>query len=273
MISPLQEFRDIYSESGIKMLYRDYIQRSALILAAVLILSAMGSYALHIYVLQVTGTQMLAAVSVMTMTVTLLAGVLILFYPMQRKSENTKKIENGLLYSLGYMTVLSASGLGIETIMERVAEVEDNESIRQLATKFVLNMKLFGMDITSSLMDVAHRSSSEVLKYVIESITNNIQTSGELKNLFKFEVERQMRVKRENLKKILSTMTYMGELYVALLVVGPILFILIITILSILGGGASSGSVLQLNLITFIGVPILATGFIILLDTSIGGEE
>ena len=82
-----------------------------------------------------------------------------------------------------------------------------------------------------------------------------------------------MRVKRENLKKILSTMTYMGELYVALLVVGPILFILIITILSILGGGASSGSVLQLNLITFIGVPILATGFIILLDTSIGGEE
>ena len=151
--------------------------------------------------------------------------------------------------------------------------MEDNESIGQLAAKFVLNMKLFGMDITSSLFDVANRSSSSALKYVLESITNNIQTSGELKSLFKFEVERQMQAKRESLKKMLSSMTYMGELYVALLVVGPILFILIITILSILGGGGNYGAVLQLNLITFIGVPILGAGFIILLDTSMGAEE
>ena len=273
MISPLQEFRDIYSESGIEMLFRDYVKWSAITLVAVFIVSAFGSCALHIYVLQITGPQMLVAGVVMTVTVTLLATLLVLFYPLTRKSENTKKIESGLLYSLGYMTVLSASGLGIETIMERVAEVEDNESIRQLAAKFVLNMKLFGMDITSSLFDVANRSSSSALKYVLESITNNIQTSGELKSLFKFEVERQMQAKRESLKKMLSSMTYMGELYVALLVVGPILFILIITILSILGGGGNYGAVLQLNLITFIGVPILGAGFIIILDTSMGAEE
>ena len=82
----------------------------------------------------------------------------------------TKKIDDGLLYSLGYMTVLSASGLGIETIMERVAEVEENQSIKQIASKFVMNMRLFGMDITNSFEDIASRSASETLKFVIESI-------------------------------------------------------------------------------------------------------
>jgi len=136
-----------------------------------------------------------------------------------------------------------------------------------------MNMRLFGMDISSSLEDIASRSASNILKYVIESINNNIQTSGELKNLFKFEVDRQMQRKRDDLKKVLSNLTYLGELYVALLVVAPILFILIITILSILGTSASGGSILQLNLITFFGMPLLSTMFIIILDTTMGGEE
>jgi len=273
MISPLTEFREIYSESGITLPFRDYMMRAVVILGAVFSLSVILTFSIHSMILQVTGSQLIIAVSILSVTITLLATILVLFYPINKKNEMTKKIENGLLYSLGYMTVLSASGLGIETIMERVAEVENNQSIKQLASKFVMNMRLFGMDITSSLEDIASRSASDTLKNVIESINNNIQTSGELKNLFKFEVDRQMQRKRDDLKKVLSNLTYLGELYVALLVVAPILFILIITILSILGTSISGGSILQLNLITFFGMPLLSTMFIIILDTTMGGEE
>jgi archaellum biogenesis protein FlaJ (TadC family) len=273
MISPLTEFREIYNESGIPLLFREYMLRAAIILSVVFSLSVITTYSIHTMILQVTGNQLIIAVSVLSLSITLMATILVLFYPINKKNEMTKKIDNGLLYTLGYMTVLSASGLGIETIMERVAEVEDNQSIKQLASKFVMNMRLFGMDIKSSLEDVATRSASDTLKYVIESINNNIQTSGELKNLFKYEVDRLMQRKRDDLKKVLNSLTYLGELYVALLVVAPILFILIVTILSILGTSASSGSVLQLNLITFLGMPLLSTMFIIILDTTMGGEE
>lgn len=273
MISPITEFREIYNESGIPLLFREYMLRAAIIVGVVFSLSVFSTYAIHTMILQVSGSQLIIAVSTLSLTITLMAGILVLFYPINKKNERTKKIDNGLLYSLGYMTVLSASGLGIETIMERVAEVEENQSIKQLASKFVMNMRLFGMDISSSLEDIASRSASEIFKFVIESINNNIQTSGELKNLFKFEVDRQMQRKRDELKKTLNSLTYLGELYVALLVVAPILFILIITILSILGTSASGGSILQLNLITFLGMPLLSTMFIIILDTTMGGEE
>jgi hypothetical protein len=56
------------------------------------------------------------------------------------------------------------------------------------------------------------------------------------------------------------------------MVVGPILFILMITILSVFSGAGSS-SVLQLNLIVFFGIPVLAAAFIIILDTQLEGDE
>jgi hypothetical protein len=57
-----------------------------------------------------------------------------------------------------------------------------------------------------------------------------------------------------------------------MMVVTPVLFILMITILSIMGG-AGSGSVLQLNLIIFFGLPVMASAFIIILDQVLVIEE
>ena len=54
----------------------------------------------------------------------------------------------------------------------------------------------------------------------------------------------------------------------------PVLFILMITILSLMAGpsfGASSA--LQLNLIVFFGIPVMAIAFILFLDIILGGEE
>jgi hypothetical protein len=46
-----------------------------------------------------------------------------------------------------------------------------------------------------------------------------------------------------------------------------------ITILSVIGGGVGGSPVLQLNLITFFGLPVMASAFILLLDMMFGEEE
>lgn len=273
MKSPLNEFRDIYDKSGIPILFREYVQKAILILGTVFIITLFSTFLIHAYIFKVTGTQLFISIGALSFSITIIVAFFVLFYPLYKKNTMTVKTEEGLLHSLSYMAVLSTSGLGIENIMERVAEVEDNPSIKQLSTKFIMNMNLFGMDIIGSLKDISSRSASEPFSNVIESIINNIQTSGELKKLFQFEVDRQMQKKKDGMKKMLSNLSNLGELYVALLIVAPILFILILTILSILGSSSSGGSVLQLNLITFMGIPLLATGFIIILDVTMGGFE
>ena len=49
-------------------------------------------------------------------------------------------------------------------------------------------------------------------------------TSGDLKTLLSYEVERQLSRKKEKLRNTLTTLVYVGELYVTLLVVTPVIF-------------------------------------------------
>ena len=202
------------------------------------------------------------------------AGLFVLGYPVYRKNQEKLKLENSLVYTLTHMTILSASGMAIENIFEQIVEVEENSSIRSLANKFIMDLKLFGYEVPAALEDISHRSASEDIKKILNSKNVNIQTSGDLYDLLSFEVNNQLQIKKDNLKKFIGMLTYMGEIYVALLIMAPILFIVMITILSVLGGGSSyNASISQLLLIVFFGIPVLATGFITILDTMIGGDQ
>jgi archaellum biogenesis protein FlaJ (TadC family) len=189
---------------------------------------------------------------------------------MRNKIRN--KVENSLIYTLSYMKIIASSGSSIITIMEHVAKVDNNLDIKNLAIKFVTNIKLLGYDVTTSLIDVSNRTSSKILKKLFQGISHNISTSGNLVNLFDYEIKRMFNSKKEDLKSLTQSLTYMGEIYVALMVVGPILFILMIIILSVFLGDSQS-SIVRLNLIVFFGLPILASMFLVVLDTMLEEDE
>lgn len=268
------EFKEIYRESGFSMLFQDYIKRIALFISTAFALTAVSFTLVHYFFLHLPGQRLLPAVFSLSLAVSGLVAFALLYHPLHRRNQMRTKIENDLVYSLSYMTVLSASGISLERIMERVSEVEESPPLKQLAKKFMMNIWLFGFDVTSALKDISSRTPSEVLKKLLGSLNNTVQTSGDLEGLLTYEVERQLQRKRDGLKKTMGTLLYMGEIYVTLMVVAPILFILMLTILSVIGSGLfGASSVLQLNLIVFFGIPLMATGFIIVLDTILGSEE
>ncbi len=268
------EFREIYRESGIIKPFDSYVRRMALSICAVFSLATATSMMFHGHMLHMTGLRLLQAVFSLPLSASALLAFGLLYYPYHQRKQMREKTEEGLVYSISYMTVLSSSGISIERIMERVAETEESPPLKKLAEKFMMNIRLFGFDVTSALRDVSRRSPSEALSNLLDSVNNTVQTSGDLKSLLTYEVERQLQRKREKLKKTMGTLMYMGELYVTMMVVAPILFILMLTVLSILGGGPFGGSsILQLNLLVFFGVPIMAAGFILVLDTVVKGEK
>jgi flagellar protein FlaJ len=171
------------------------------------------------------------------------------------------------------MAVLSASGMPIERILERITEVEDNPPLIHLSKKFLMNVKLFGMNVRTALKDIADMSPSHTFAKQLEAIRTVISTSGDLKTLLTYEVDRQLQVKRESLKSKLNSLVYIGEIYVAMMVITPILFVLLIAILSILGGGLGGSAIVQLDLLVFVGIPILSAVFLVLLDQTMGTEE
>ncbi len=171
------------------------------------------------------------------------------------------------------MAVLSASGMSVERILDRMSEVENNPPLVHLAKKFLMNVKLFGMDVRTALKDIEDMSPSQTLAKEIEGIRTAIATSGDLKNLLMYEVDRQLNEKREKLKAKMNTLVYIGEIYVAMMVITPTIFILVISILTVMGRSQGTGAVTQLNVIVFIGLPILGAIFTVLLDQTLGREE
>ena len=274
ILIPKNEFKKIYEESGITTSFDEYMKKSTYILLIISLITFISSIIVHKILYQFSWNLVIPASLSILMITSCSVGLFVLGYPVYRKNQERLRIENGLVYTLTHMTILSASGMSIENIFEQIVEVEENPSIRSLANKFIMDLKLFGYEVSAALEDISRRSSSEEIKKILNSINNNIQTSGNLNDLLKFEVDNQLQIKKNNLKKLMGTLSYMGEIYVALLVMAPILFIVMITILSIFGGGSyDNASVPQLLLIVFFGIPVLATGFIIILDTMIGGDH
>ena len=267
----VEEFRKIYRESGLDTSFSSYMRQMAIIVTAVFSVTTLMTFAVHLVLLR--SSKALSASFILSISASILAAFALLYRPLHRRNQNRAKIDNSLVYSLSYMTILSASGTSIEHIMERLTEVEVDSPLHPITKKFLMDVELFGFDVTSALADVMRRSPTDNLRKLYMSINNTIQTSGDLKGLLTYEVERQIQLKEEGLKKLTGNLTYMGEIYVTAMVVAPILFILMITILSVINTSFGTSSVLQLNLIVFFGIPLMASAIIIVLDTMLGGDE
>ena len=77
-----------------------------------------------------------------------------------------------------------------------------------------------------------------------------------------------MKLKRINLKKFSDTLSVLSEFYVALLLTGPLLLVIMLAVMTMLGGGSLGllSPDLLLGLLTYIGLPLGAIVFLIILD-------
>ena len=267
-------FKQTYQKSGLVLLYEAYV--AVLFFACTLsfVLTFAVGLVVHIVLLGAPLSQSLFASTVLALVSVMLVSIVFIAQPLWRVRQRKAEIDANLVYTVGYMGVLSSGGVSIERIFTRVAEVESRPAIKELSNRVTANVRMFGLDVASSLDDVTRRSPSETFAKLLVGITNTIKTSGDLKSLLLFETNRLLTVKREQMKKTLASMVALAEIYVTLMVMAPITFIIMLTILSVLGTaqfGLSPAT--QLNLIVFFGLPVICIMFIVMLDGILPKEE
>lgn len=202
------------------------------------------------------------------------AVFLILAYPVYQRNNRGKQIDNSLFYTVSFAAILASAGIPLERLIERMANVTTDPAIENVFRRIVRNIKVFGLDIASAIEETIEHTPSTFMSKILKGMLTATQTSGELTSYLDFQVKRLFVMKQQKLEKTVTSLTYMGEMYIALLVVGPIVMILTITLLSSFGGSILGlPPVAQINLIVFIAIPVLAIVFIILIDTIVGGGE
>ena len=191
-------------------------------------------------------------------------------YPVYRADKHKRELDDELPFTTGYMAILASAGVSPEKIFYSISTLNVPLAASAEARDIIKNINLFGLDVISALEKASSRTPSEKLRDMIEGIISTIHTGGNLGAFLREKFKTAMKLKRLSLKKYSDSLAVLSEVYVTILLTGPLLLVIMLSVMSVLGGGGLGilSSDLLLSLLTYIGIPVCAVIFLIILDSS-----
>jgi flagellar protein FlaJ len=191
-------------------------------------------------------------------------------YPVYRADKHKRELDDELPFATGYMAILASAGVSPEKIFYSLSTLNAPLAASSEAREVTKHINLFGLDVISALEKTSSRTPSEKLRETVEGMISTIHTGGNLGAFLREKFKTYMKLKRLALKKYSDSLSVLSEVYVALLLTGPLLLVIMFSVMSMLGGGSLGGlsSDLLLSLMTYIAIPIGAIIFLIILDST-----
>lgn len=202
----------------------------------------------------------------------LLAGALMLIgfyvYPIYRADNLKRRLEDGLPFTTGYMAILAGADVPPDHIFRSLAQVGTPLVVSDEARTIVRDVELFGFDIISALESASSRTPSTRFKGLLEGFIATVHSGGSLVKYLTDKSHQFMRLKRIALNQLSDTFGVLAEFYVTVLVAGPLILVVMLSVMAMLGGGGSGllNPHLLLYLLTYLGIPLGSLVFLIILD-------
>jgi len=189
-------------------------------------------------------------------------------YPVYRADKLKRELEDELPFTTGYMAILASAGVSPEKIFYSISNISVPLTISEEAKNVVRDINLFGLDIISALEKTSKRTPSERFREMLEGFISTIHSGGNLAAYLREKSGQYMKLKRISLSKFSDTLSVLSEFYVSLLITGPLLFVIMLAVMAMLGGGSLGmlGPDLLLNMLTYLGIPLGSMVFLIILD-------
>ena len=191
-------------------------------------------------------------------------------YPVYRADAVKRQLEDELPFTTGYMAILTSAGVSPESIFKSISNLPVPLAMSSQAKDVVRDVNLFGSDIISALQEASKRTPSERYREMIEGLISTIHSGGNLSSYLRGKSTQYMKLKRISLKKYSDTLSMLAEFYVTILLTGPLMMVIMLTVMAMLGGGGIGmlSPDLLLNLLTYVAIPLGAIVFLIILDAS-----
>ncbi|MGC8895465.1 MAG: type II secretion system F family protein [Candidatus Bathyarchaeia archaeon] len=189
-------------------------------------------------------------------------------YPVYRADKLKRELEDELPFTTGYMAILTTAGVSPEKIFYSLSNLSEPLTVSIEAKNIVRDVGLFGFDIISALEEASKRTSSERFREMLQGFISTIHSGGNLSAYLREKSRQYMKLKRISLRKFSDTLSILSEFYVALIVTGPLLLIIMLAVMEMMGGGflGMLSPNLLLSLLTYLGIPLGSIMFLIILD-------
>ena len=251
-----QEFKQTFLKSGIEMLYADYASLMIAGVAGIMVFAIAGGLISGLIVPFVAGGEILCV------------GFLLMFllYPIEEAEFRKRRIAIELPPALAYLSAMVGAGATPVKALEMISTVTEYEELSKVGKRIIQRIEDGGLALQDSLALEAERSPSPRLTDVLKSLRSEILTGGNLTRFFEEKADDAMseyvRI-QEGFEKYMETLS---TIYTTVFLLAPLLGLIMIIVLGFLGGGEFMGMAVTdvLAIVTFLALPVMNIGFIVL---------
>ena len=193
---------------------------------------------------------------VLPIALPLIFGLIIYFYPSSEKKSVARKLDQELPFAVIHMSAVAGSGITPSEIFKIIGTSREYPMLRREIRKILNQINLYGYDLVTALNNASKTSPSEKLAELFMGLSTSITSGASLNEFFEKRAETLLvsyRMERERYTRLVETFI---DIYISVLIAAPMIFLLLLVIISISGFQIGFTPV-QLSLVTIFMVALL----------------
>ena len=269
LVNELKSLQDNLGKASIKITFNAYL---GLMAFSTILAAALGftlSFALLAFRLEIVPSFIFSIVT------GLLAGIVTFgvsyVYPVIAISSKVRKIDANLPLTANFLAVLASSGMPPERIFRSLAKVGDEFGVGEEVRRAIADTELMGLDLNDSLKRASTRSASRKFGAMLDGIVATSHMGGDLSSYLRDEADKFKKARVTSMKSFLDSLAGMAEMYVSFMIALPLVLVVMLSVMSFLGGGLSVFGGLDpqtiMLLMTFIVTPAGVMIMLLLVDS------
>ena len=191
------------------------------------------------------------------------------FYAFFKTYSAARRIEANLPLIANFMAVLANAGMPPERILRALGDVGNEFGVGEEIRRAVGDVELMGKDLRAALRDAAARSSSRKLASMLHGVLATSHVGGDLYSYLREKANVYKKERSLSMKSFLESLNTVAEVYVSFMIALPLALIIMLSVMSFIGGDVpmfgSLDPYLLMMILTFIVTP---AGVAILLLTA-----
>jgi flagellar protein FlaJ len=263
----IEELRPLMRKSKLFLTVEEYVSTAflTLLLLFPIIFTILIFFLIFISSLSLT----LAIVLSLLISAGVCAGLAVGFfiYPSYRVDNIKRDIELNIPYATTHMATIAGTGVPIYTVFKMVAEFKEYGELANEYGKISRDIEIFGSDVITAISQSAADTPSPHLKELLWGIVAVVRSGGDLRRFLVEKAASFMDAQKNLEKQYLDSLSLLAEMYTTIFVAGPILFVVMITIMGSMGN-LGMPTDLIMSVVIYVLMPIASVGFIILIEGS-----
>lgn len=207
----------------------------------------------------------LKIISVVVITGIFGVGTFITFlnYPKLLNSNRKRSIDTMLPYAVHYMSAMSGAGVIPVDIFSSLAKNKIYGEAAVEVSYVVRDIKVLGNDLVQAMKNVASTTPSYRMQEFLQGAITIVSSGGDLESFLKLKAEQFVIESKREQKEFLDTLGLIAETYVTAFVAGPLFLIVMMSVMTIMGGM----NPMLMYLLIYLVIPVGSLVFVILVNS------